>query len=226
MGEDGDPGGKLTGSDHVPEVSRLASPPDAGISQMCVDGDGPWTSESFAPTSNASRNSASPSRLGSSSMPPQRQSQKPSGFQANCVTAAAACVSWTESPPFMGSTKTCALLSLSCAMYAMRSPGRPARIAAHPRSCVRTRCSCVAISTSTSSESYLSVFRFGWPDHDHNRFAVGRDLRVAHAHHAHHIVGGIALGEGRRHRNQGRKSNKNRYSGCEHVNSPGKAVTG
>src|ERR1035438_6914655 len=68
MGEAGGPGGKLTGSDHVPEVSRLASPPLAAINQMWVDCEGPVTNESLAPTSNASRNLASPSRFGASSI--------------------------------------------------------------------------------------------------------------------------------------------------------------
>jgi hypothetical protein len=115
MGDAGGPGGKLTGSDHVPEVSRLASPPLAAINQMWVDCEGPVTNESLAPTSNASRNLASPSRFGASSMAAYA-TVAPSGFQANCVTGPAEWVSCRESPPPIGKTKTWPLWSLSSAI--------------------------------------------------------------------------------------------------------------
>ena len=36
--EDGAPGGRVTGSVHVPDVSRFISPPSAGTVQTCVGG--------------------------------------------------------------------------------------------------------------------------------------------------------------------------------------------
>src|SRR6266849_5576987 len=106
IGDDGGPGGKLTGMLHVPDVKRRASPPALATSQRWVGVGASVIVKSSFPTSNASLNFSRPVFFGDSSAVAYA-TVVPSGDQANCCTPLDAFVRRCGSPPFIGMTKIC-----------------------------------------------------------------------------------------------------------------------
>src|SRR5262245_65824551 len=104
IGEDGGPGGLLTGSDQVPDVRRFVVPPSAGTIHSCVGVGACCTRKSLFPISKPS----SPffiASLFSGTSSVRNARALPSGRHANCCTPLSAWVTCSGSPPFIGRTK-------------------------------------------------------------------------------------------------------------------------
>src|SRR5271168_4529358 len=82
MGDDGGPGGRLEGRDHVPLVKRFGSPPRLPTSHRCTGRTASLIVTSSLPTLNAVRNFSSPFISGLASAIAYAM-LAPSGFQAN-----------------------------------------------------------------------------------------------------------------------------------------------
>src|SRR5437867_3507143 len=124
-GDEGAPGGKLTGKLQLPDVRRRAAvAPSLGTSHTCVGVGAVATRKSSLPTSNESLNRSGPVFFSASSAVAYTIVD-PSGDQAYCCTPFGAFVMRLASPPVIASTNTCRCASRpvpTLARNASRSP--------------------------------------------------------------------------------------------------------
>ena len=151
IGDDGDPGGFVTGRLQVPDVSRRAIPPSLLITHRWEGCGGAVTRKSSFSTSKESLKRSSPAFTAASSAATNAISFS-SELHANCCTPVGDLVICVDSPPPIGSTNTCGLPS-TLARKPSREPLAEKRGDESPRRSVSTRCASVATSTSTSCGS-------------------------------------------------------------------------